>query len=119
MGCLTGPAINSSPVVWFKEKELKKILERRSLNDSLMAPARSMSRSRSVMFCRALPLQSMDHRPTRCSKYAASLFIMNFIPEKYRKNWVHFDVRMSSYNNAINIADRGTTEAFGEPSSHC
>jgi leucyl aminopeptidase len=35
----------------------------------------------------------------------ASLFLMNFIPEKYRKNWVHFDVRMSSYNNAINIAD--------------
>ena len=35
----------------------------------------------------------------------ASLFLMNFIPEKYRKNWVHFDVRMSSYNNDINIAD--------------
>jgi leucyl aminopeptidase len=35
----------------------------------------------------------------------ASLFIMNFIPEKYRKNWVHFDIRLSSYNNPINIAD--------------
>jgi leucyl aminopeptidase len=35
----------------------------------------------------------------------ASLFLMNFIPEKYRKNWVHFDVRMSSYNNVVNIAD--------------
>jgi leucyl aminopeptidase len=35
----------------------------------------------------------------------ASLFLMNFIPEKYRKNWVHFDVRMSSYNNSINVAD--------------
>ena len=35
----------------------------------------------------------------------ASLFLMHFIPEKYRKNWIHFDVRMSSYNNPINIAD--------------
>ena len=35
----------------------------------------------------------------------ASLFLMNFIPEKYRKNWIHFDVRLSSYNNPINIAD--------------
>ena len=35
----------------------------------------------------------------------ASLFLMYFIPPKYRKNWVHFDVRMSSYNNPINIAD--------------
>jgi leucyl aminopeptidase len=35
----------------------------------------------------------------------ASLFLMNFIPEKYRKNWVHFDVRMLSYNNVVNIAD--------------
>ena len=35
----------------------------------------------------------------------ASLFLMNFIPEKYRKNWIHFDVRLSSYNNPVNIAD--------------
>ena len=35
----------------------------------------------------------------------ASLFLMHFIPEKYRKNWIHFDVRMSSYNNPVNIAD--------------
>jgi leucyl aminopeptidase len=35
----------------------------------------------------------------------ASLFLMNFIPHKYRKNWIHFDVRLSSYNNPINIAD--------------
>jgi leucyl aminopeptidase len=35
----------------------------------------------------------------------ASLFLMHFIPEKYRKNWIHFDVRLSSYNNPINIAD--------------
>jgi leucyl aminopeptidase len=35
----------------------------------------------------------------------ASIFLMNFIPEKYRKNWIHFDVRLSSYNNPINIAD--------------
>lgn len=35
----------------------------------------------------------------------ASLFLMNFIPAKYRKNWIHFDVRLSSYNNPVNIAD--------------
>jgi leucyl aminopeptidase len=35
----------------------------------------------------------------------ASLFIMNFIPQKYVKRWVHFDIRMSSYNNELNIAD--------------
>ena len=35
----------------------------------------------------------------------ASLFLMHFIPEKYRKNWVHYDVRLSSYNNDLNIAD--------------
>ena len=35
----------------------------------------------------------------------ASLFLMNFIPKKYRKNWIHFDVRLSSYNNPVNIAD--------------
>jgi leucyl aminopeptidase len=35
----------------------------------------------------------------------ASLFLMNFIPVKYRKNWIHFDVRLSSYNNQVNIAD--------------
>ena len=35
----------------------------------------------------------------------SSLFLMKFIPVKYRKNWVHFDVRLTSYNNALNIAD--------------
>lgn len=35
----------------------------------------------------------------------ASLFLMNFIPVKYRKNWIHFDVRLSSYNNTVNVAD--------------
>ena len=35
----------------------------------------------------------------------SSLFLMKFIPIKYRKNWVHFDVRLSSYNNTLNIAD--------------
>lgn len=35
----------------------------------------------------------------------SSLFLMKFIPVKYRKNWVHFDVRLSSYNNTLNIAD--------------
>jgi leucyl aminopeptidase len=35
----------------------------------------------------------------------ASMFLMNFIPAKYRKNWIHFDVRLSSYNNTVNIAD--------------
>jgi hypothetical protein len=32
------------------------------------------------------------------------LFLMNFIPEKYRKNWIHFDVRLSSYNIADGFA---------------
>ena len=35
----------------------------------------------------------------------ASLFLMNFIPQKYVKKWVHFDIRMASYNNKLNIAD--------------
>lgn len=35
----------------------------------------------------------------------SSLFLMNFIPEKYRNNWCHFDIRMSNYNNNVNIAD--------------
>ena len=35
----------------------------------------------------------------------ASLFLMKFIPVKYRKNWIHFDIRLSSYNNILNIAD--------------
>jgi leucyl aminopeptidase len=35
----------------------------------------------------------------------ASLFLMNFIPKKYRKNWSHFDIRMSNYNNTVNIAE--------------
>ena len=35
----------------------------------------------------------------------ASLFLMHFIPEKYRKNWVHYDVRLSSCNNDLNTAD--------------
>ena len=35
----------------------------------------------------------------------ASLFLMNFIPKKYRGIWGHFDIRMSNYNNNVNIAD--------------
>lgn len=35
----------------------------------------------------------------------SSLFLMNFIPKKYRNNWCHFDIRMSNYNNNVNIAD--------------
>jgi leucyl aminopeptidase len=35
----------------------------------------------------------------------SSLFLMNFIPPKYRNNWCHFDIRMSNYNNDVNIAD--------------
>jgi len=35
----------------------------------------------------------------------SSLFLMNFIPPKYRNNWCHFDIRMSNYNNNVNIAD--------------
>ena len=35
----------------------------------------------------------------------SSLFLMNFIPPKYRNKWCHFDIRMSNYNNNVNIAD--------------
>jgi leucyl aminopeptidase len=35
----------------------------------------------------------------------SSLFLMNFIPKKYRNKWCHFDIRMSNYNNDVNIAD--------------
>jgi len=35
----------------------------------------------------------------------SSIFLMNFIPIQYRKNWVHFDIRLNSYNNNVNIAD--------------
>lgn len=35
----------------------------------------------------------------------ASIFLMNFIPQQYRKKWVHFDIRLNSYNNNVNIAD--------------
>ena len=35
----------------------------------------------------------------------ASLFLMNFVEKKYRKNWIHFDVRMMSDNNELNIAE--------------
>jgi len=35
----------------------------------------------------------------------ASLFLMNFIPPSYRNKWIHFDIRLGSYNNSVNIAD--------------
>lgn len=35
----------------------------------------------------------------------ASLFLMNFIPPSYRNKWIHFDIRLGSYNNTLNIAD--------------
>jgi len=35
----------------------------------------------------------------------ASLFLMNFIDKKYQKNWIHFDIRMMSENNELNIAE--------------
>jgi leucyl aminopeptidase len=37
--------------------------------------------------------------------FMASIFLMNFIPLKYRKKWVHFDIRLQSINNAVNVAD--------------
>jgi leucyl aminopeptidase len=37
--------------------------------------------------------------------FMASIFLMNFIPMKYRNKWVHFDIRLDSYNNTANIAD--------------
>jgi leucyl aminopeptidase len=35
----------------------------------------------------------------------ASLFLMNFIHPSYRNKWIHFDIRLGSYNNNVNIAD--------------
>jgi len=37
--------------------------------------------------------------------FMASLFLMNFIPHEYRNKWIHFDIRLSSYNNNVNVAD--------------
>ncbi len=37
--------------------------------------------------------------------FMASIFLLNFIPLKYRKRWVHFDIRLESINNTVNIAD--------------
>jgi leucyl aminopeptidase len=37
--------------------------------------------------------------------FMASLFLMNFIPLEYRNKWIHFDIRLSSYNNTVNVAD--------------
>lgn len=44
----------------------------------------------------------------KCKKsddFMASLFLMNFVEKKYRNNWIHFDVRMMSDNNELNIAE--------------
>ena len=48
LGCLTGPAANSSPAMLFKEQPLNQISDIRSSNSSLVAPSFSMSRSMSV-----------------------------------------------------------------------
>jgi len=37
--------------------------------------------------------------------FMASLFLMNFIPHEFRNKWIHFDIRLSSYNNNVNVAD--------------
>lgn len=37
--------------------------------------------------------------------FMASIFLMNFIPHEYRRRWVHFDIRLDSYNNDVNVAD--------------
>ena len=37
--------------------------------------------------------------------FMASIFLMNFIPLTYRGKWAHFDIRLESYNNSVNIAD--------------
>lgn len=44
----------------------------------------------------------------KCKKgddFMASLFLMNFIDKKYRNKWMHFDIRMMSDNNELNIAE--------------
>lgn len=44
----------------------------------------------------------------KCQKgddFMASLFLMNFIDKKYRNNWIHFDIRMMSDNNELNVAE--------------
>lgn len=35
----------------------------------------------------------------------ASIFLMNFIHPKYRKNWIHFDIKVISGINSLGIAD--------------
>tara|TARA_B100000795_G_scaffold269969_2_gene261475 strand:- start:8449 stop:9720 length:1272 start_codon:yes stop_codon:yes gene_type:complete len=37
--------------------------------------------------------------------FMASLFLMNFLEKKYRNKWIHFDIRMESSSNTLNIAD--------------
>ena len=50
-------------------------------------------------------VKNSGYKCTNSDGLMASLFLMNFIPAIYRKNWIHFDVRLSNYNNAVNIAD--------------
>lgn len=37
--------------------------------------------------------------------FMASIFLMNFIPAKYRKQWIHFDIRNTCMINSLSIAD--------------
>jgi len=50
-------------------------------------------------------VKNSGYKCTNSDGLMASLFLMNFIPAIYRKNWIHFDVRLSNYNNTVNIAD--------------
>ena len=50
-------------------------------------------------------VKNAGYKCTNSDGMMASLFLMNFIPSIYRKNWIHFDVRLSNYNNTVNIAD--------------
>lgn len=41
--------------------------------------------------------------------FMASIFLMNFIPPKFRNSWVHFDIRLLSSHNTLGVADGFST----------
>ena len=50
-------------------------------------------------------VKNSGYKCKRGEDFMASLFLMNFIEKKYRNKWIHFDIRMESSNNTLNVAD--------------
>jgi leucyl aminopeptidase len=50
-------------------------------------------------------VKNSGYKCKRGDDFMASLFLMNFIDKKYRNKWMHFDIRMMSDNNELNIAE--------------